>query len=88
LGNFDIILLNLDGPCLFPRLNYFDIISLNLDGPCLFPRLNYFAMLVPNWFEDLDQLRDVLEHHFPQVRSLAGFYDRDCVKIYRQSTRT
>lgn len=65
-------------PCLeeCELLGDFDITSATLDCSCLFPRLRYFAMLVPHekcWSDqDFSKLRNVLEHHFLQLKSLAG----------------
>jgi hypothetical protein len=62
-------------------LGDFDITSATLGRSCLFPRLHYFAILVPRencWADqDFSQLRNVLEHHFPQLKSLAGVCARD-----------
>jgi hypothetical protein len=55
----------------------FDISLLQLDQPCLFPNIRYIAFYLTDrklWSDDeLKHLETVLQHHFPRLRSFAGY---------------
>jgi hypothetical protein len=54
----------------------FDITSLEMDRACLFPTLRYIVVRLKDqqsWSDlEIQQLKAVLEHHFPRLTSIAG----------------